>query len=322
MTATASMPAPEYFRSVPDDLVQPFQIESSALRGRLVRLGAAVETILSQHDYPEPVAVMLGEAITLASLLAGALKYEGVFTLQTKGDGPLHLLVADVTSAGALRGYAQFDRERLDRLVAEGGAAALHGSVPKLLGAGYIAFTVDQGEHTERYQGIVELQGGRLTDCAHHYFRQSEQIQAGIKLAVGRDPERGTWRAGGLMLQRLPTESGRHFVDELEEDRWRRAMVLMSSSTAGELLDPRLAPNDLLFRLFHEDGVRVYDAHDLAARCRCSRERIERVLRSLPVEDRADLAVDGAVRVTCEFCNAQHVFTPEEVASGLADATE
>jgi molecular chaperone Hsp33 len=99
-------------------------------------------------------------------------------------------------------------------------------------------------------------------------------------------------------------------------------MVLMSSSTAGELLDPRLAPNDLLFRLFHEDGVRVYDAHDLAARCRCSRERIERVLRSLPVEDRADLAVDGAVRVTCEFCNAQHVFTPEEVASGLADATE
>ncbi|MDB5406416.1 MAG: Hsp33 family molecular chaperone [Rhodospirillales bacterium] len=319
MTATTSADELGFLRSVPDDLVQPFQIESSALRGRLVRLGSAVDTILTQHDYPEPVAIMLGEAITLAAILAGALKYEGVFTLQTKGDGPLHLLVADVTSAGALRGYAQFDRDKLDRLIAESGAAALHGSVPKLLGAGYIAFTVDQGEHTERYQGIVELQGGRLADCAHHYFRQSEQIQAGIKLAVGRDPVAGTWRAGGLMLQRLPTESGRHFIDELEEDRWRRAMVLMSSSTVGELLDPCLAPNDLLFRLFHEDGVRVYDAHDLAARCRCSRERIERVLRSLPEEDRTDLAVDGEVRVTCEFCNAQHVFSPEEVAAGLTD---
>jgi molecular chaperone Hsp33 len=319
MTAAASTVAPGHPRSVPDNLVQPFQIESSALRGRLVRLGAALDTIVTQHNYPEPVAVMLGEAITLAAILAGALKYDGVFTLQTKGDGPLHLMVADVTSGGALRGYAQFDRDKLDRLIAEGGAAALHGSVPRLLGAGYIAFTVDQGEHTERYQGIVELQGGRLADCAHHYFRQSEQIQAGIKLAVGRDPVLGIWRAGGLMLQRLPTEPGRHFVDDLEEDRWRRAMVLMSSSTAGELLDPGLAPNDLLFRLFHEDGVRVYDAHDLAARCRCSRERIERVLRSLPEEDRTDLAIDGVVRVTCEFCNAQHVFAPEEVAAGLTE---
>jgi molecular chaperone Hsp33 len=319
MTAAATTIPPGYLPSVPDDLVQPFQIETSALRGRLVRLGAVVDTILTQHDYPEPVAVMLGEAITLAALLAGALKYEGVFTLQTKGDGPLHLLVADVTSAGALRGYAQFDRDKLDRAISENGAAALHGSVSKLLGGGYIAFTVDQGEHTERYQGIVELQGGRLADCAHHYFRQSEQIQAGIKLAVGRDPAGGTWRAGGLMLQRLPTEAGRHFVDELEEDRWRRAMVLMASATGGELLDAALAPNDLLFRLFHEDGVRVYDAHELAARCRCSRERIERVLRSLPEEDRTDLAVDGEVRVTCEFCNAQHVFAPEEVAAALTE---
>jgi molecular chaperone Hsp33 len=319
MTASASTVSSGHLHSVPDDLVQPFQIESSALRGRLVRLGAALDTILTQHDYPEPIAVMLGEAITLAALLAGALKYEGVFTLQTKGDGPLHLMVADVTSAGALRGYAQFDREKLDRLIVEGDAGALHGSVPRLLGAGYIAFTVDQGEHTERYQGIVELQGSSLTDCAHHYFRQSEQIQAGIKLAVGRDPTRGTWRAGGLMLQRLPTESGRHFVDELEEDRWRRAMVLMSSSTVGEMLDPDLAPNELLFRLFHEDGVRVYDAHDLAARCRCSRERVESVLRSLPEEDRTDLAVDGVIHVTCEFCNAQHVFAPEEIASGLTE---
>src|SRR5207237_2704445 len=139
-------------------------------------------------------------------LLAGALKYDGVFTLQTKGDGPLHLLVADVTSTGNLRGYAQFDAARLERAIAaqRAGGPALLGSVPRLLGAGYVAFTVDQGEHTDRYQGIVELQGASLAECAHHYFRQSEQLRAGIKLAVARDAGRA-WRAGGIMLQRLPT---------------------------------------------------------------------------------------------------------------------
>src|SRR5262249_10686585 len=146
-----------------------------------------------------------GEAITLAVLLAGALKYDGVFTLQTKGDGPVRLMVADVTTAGAVRGYAQFDAGKL----AAAGPGAL-GSVPRLLGAGYIASTVDPGEHTQRYQGIVELQGATLAECAHHYFRQSEQLQAGIKVAVGRVP--GTdgprWRAGGLMMQRIPPEGG------------------------------------------------------------------------------------------------------------------
>src|SRR6185437_16788416 len=137
----------------PDDLVQPFQIEPFALRGRLVRLGPAIDSILTRHAYPAPVAAMLGEAITLAVALAGALKYEGVFTLQTKGDGPIKMMVADVTTAGALRGYAQFDTAKLEA------ETAVNGSVPRLLGAGYLALTVDQGEHTERYQGIVELTG-------------------------------------------------------------------------------------------------------------------------------------------------------------------
>src|SRR5947209_13036623 len=179
-----------------DDLVQPFQIEATSLRGRLVRLGAVVDTILTRHAYPEPVATLLGEAIVVAVILAGALKYEGVFTLQTKGDGPVRLLVADVTSAGAVRGYAQYDAALLAK--AAGGKATA--SVPRLLGAGHIAFTVDQGEHTERYQGIVELQGATLAECAHHYFRQSEQLQAGIKTAIGREATSGAWRAGGIVL--------------------------------------------------------------------------------------------------------------------------
>jgi molecular chaperone Hsp33 len=297
----------------PDDLVQPFQIEASSLRGRLARLGPVVDTILTRHAYPDAVAAMLGEAIALAVVLAGALKYDGVFTLQTKGDGPLHLLVADVTSAGAVRGYAQYDEGRLQEVLSARRSGAAN-SVPRLLGAGYIAFTVDQGEHTERYQGIVELQGASLTECAHHYFRQSEQIQAGIKTAVGRDPVSKAWRAGGIMLQRLPSEGLDTFALEAQEDGWRRAMVLMSSSTSAELLDPTLAHNDLLFRLFHEDGVRVFDAHGLAARCRCSRERIERILRQLPPDDNAEIVKDEEIRVTCEFCNTQYAFARDEIA--------
>jgi molecular chaperone Hsp33 len=296
---------------LPDDLVQSFQIDRTALRGRLVRLGPLVDGILKQHDYPEPVAAMLGEAVALAVILAGMLKYDGVFTLQTKGDGPIRLLVADVTTAGDVRGYAQYDEAKLEKALTANGAP-----VPRLLGAGYIAFTVDQGDKTDRYQGIVELQGATLAECAHHYFRQSEQLQAGIKVAVGYDGE--TWRAGGIMLQRLPTEGGEATVAEAEaqEDGWRRAMIFMSSSRSDELLDARLAPNDLLFRLFHEDGVRVWAPHALAAKCRCSREKIERILVALPDEDLTDLALaDGSLEVTCEFCSKRYEFPEEEVAA-------
>jgi molecular chaperone Hsp33 len=297
-----------------DDLVQPFQIDPFRLRGRLVRLGPLLDEILTRHAYPEPVAVMLGEAIALAVALAGALKYDGVFTLQTKGDGPIRLLVADVTTAGAVRGYAQFDAAKLAKALAAGEVAH---SVPRLLGAGYLAFTVDQGEHAERYQGIVELQGASLADCTHHYFRQSEQVEAGLKVAVARVPDEGSgkssWRGGSLMIQRLPPE-GQAAAQEAAEDGWRRAMILMSSCTAQELVDPALAPEALLLRLFHEDGVRVYRRHELIAKCRCSRERVETVLRMLPPDELGTLTTeDGDVVVTCEFCSTRYRFDDAEV---------
>ena len=292
---------------VPDDLVQTFQIEPFALRGRLVRLGPAIDSILTEHAYPAPVATMLGEAIALAVALAGALKYDGVFTLQTKGDGPIKMMVADVTTAGALRGYAQFDEARLDA-----GPTTL-GSVPRLLGAGYLALTVDQGEHTERYQGIVELQGSTLAECVHHYFRQSEQVEAALKVAVARVPDESgikRWRAGALMIQRLPREAYT-LERETEDDAWRRAAIFMSSSTSAELIDPALAPERLLFRLFHEDGVRAYPPHPLMAKCRCSRERVENVLRALKPDEIADMKVDDKITVTCEFCSAVYDFDDE-----------
>jgi len=295
-----------------DDLVQPFQIDPFALRGRLVRLGPSVDRILSQHDYPEPVAAILGEAITLAVVLAGALKYDGIFTLQTKSDGPVRLIVADVSTEGAVRGYAQYDRDRLDRVPARG--AGLSPSVPDLIGKGYIAFTVDQGEHTERYQGIVELIGANLAECAQHYFRQSEQIQAGIKLSAARSGDNGGWRAGGLMLQRVPPEGGYTVIADDVEDGWRRAMVLMSSATPGELVARELSPHRLLFRLFHDEGVRVYPTHPIEARCRCSKERIGRILRSFPADDIEDMRKDEVITVTCEFCNTSYDFAGEDFA--------
>jgi molecular chaperone Hsp33 len=305
-------------RAIADDFVRPFQIERVGVRGRLVRCGPAIDAIIQRHRYPEPVAGLLGEAASLAALLAGALKYDGIFTLQTKGDGPVRLLVADVTSAGAVRAYAQFDAEAMGTFSA--GAR----SVPRLLGAGYLAFTVDQGEHTERYQGLVELQGANLADCAHHYFRQSEQIEAVLRVAAAQD-ETGQWRAGGIMLQRLPPEGGTGIESRLSiageeatevlDDGWRRVVALLGSCSSRELTDSGLDADALLYRLFHEEGVRVFPTQPILDRCRCSRERVEATLGSLPEDDLRHLEVDGKIAVTCEFCSREYVFSDAELSA-------
>ena len=281
------------------DFVRPFQIEALGIRGRAVRLSRATNEIIHKHAYPESVARLLAEMLTIAAALASALKYEGVFTLQTKSEGAVRLMVADVTSAGALRGYAQFDAEAVAALPSDA-------SLPQLLGGGYLAFTVDQGEDTDRYQGIVELTGTGLVECVQHYFRQSEQLQAGFMLAVER--HESIWHSGVIMLQRLPREDQASMV-EIDDESWRRAMLLLASCTPKELLDEGLSTDDLLYRLFHEDGVRVFNGQDLYAQCRCSRERVSSVLRSLPRDELVELETEGALEVTCEFCNSRYSFT-------------
>lgn len=308
MTEPSSVATP----SVLDDLVQPFQIEASALRGRMVRLGPALDEILTRHAYPDTVARFLAETATLAVLLASMLKYEGIFTLQAKGDGPMTLVVADVTSTGDIRAYAQFDAEAVDK-AAEDIAIA---PAPALLNKGYIAFTVDQGPNTDRYQGIVELSGKTLTDCVQHYFRQSEQIDTGITVAVDRDGEGGPWRAGGIMVQRLPEpQPGQKAVlSDGDEDGWRRAMALLASATADEMLDPALKAGDLLYRLFNEDGVRAWAPHGLRFGCRCSRQKVTDMLSRLPRDEVAGLKTeDGQVEVTCQFCSTAYRFSDADL---------
>jgi len=295
----------------PDDVVQPFRIESSGLRGRLVRLGPSIHKILTQHAYPAVVRQALGEAIALTAALARSLKFEGVMSVQIKGDGASRTLGADVTSAGAMRGYASFDEARLPAAPVYGAAAQIAG----LYGKGYLAITVDQGADTERYQGIVDLSGRTLAEAAAHYFEQSEQLRTSLKLACAESD--GIWRAGALMLQRVPEDGGFEpappGVEEDEDEDWTRARLLMETARGRELLDPRVSGDDLLFRLFHEDGARVFTPQRLAPGCRCSAERVTTILRSLTREELADMTVDNRITATCEFCGTLYAFTEAEL---------
>ena len=298
------------------DFVRPFLLEIPGLLGRLVRLGPVVDTVLTRHDYPEPVARLLGEFLALAGTLSSLLKYDGSFTLQTKGDGPVRLMVADVTPEGELRGYAEVDRAQLETLLsAEAGDDSP--GLALFLGKGYMAFTVDLAPDGERYQGIVELTGESLADCVNHYFRQSEQLKTAFKLVAGR--RAGAWRAAALFLQQMP-EAGGTWAPGLsdepqdmvlgsgEEDDWRRALAFMASCSDEELLSETLPADDLLYRLFHEERVRVYRVRPLSLGCRCSRTRLETILRSLPHDEVRDMRVDGEVVMTCQFCNVDFRF--------------
>jgi molecular chaperone Hsp33 len=306
-----------------DDLVLPFQLGSGGdgearLTGRLSRLGPVVDDVLGRHDYPEPVAALLGQAIALSATLAAALKFDGIFTFQAQGDGPVSLLLADIQTLDGgeryvVRGYANHDPE----------AVAGRTGARELLGKGYLALTVDQGPHTDRYQGMVELVGDTLAECAQHYFRQSQQMDAAIMVSAGRsgDGPPAPWRAGAMMVQRIADDPNQHLPPDDEADTWRRVMLLMATGTDAEMLDPALPADRYLFRLFHEEGVRVTPARPVTRGCRCSADRVFNVLEQLPREDLYDLADDGWLVVTCEFCNETYRFTPKEVEA-RAGATD
>jgi molecular chaperone Hsp33 len=256
--------------------------------------------------------------MVLCATLATSLKYDGIFTLQITGDGPIKLLVTDLTSDGALRGYAQFDSWKLAIALGSGNEDAPDGYVPKLFGQGRLTFTVDQGQHTERYQGVVPLEGATLADCAHTYFRQSEQLPTGIKITARRDDtsDGHRWRAASLMVQQMPEfDAGRVDIDaEQREDDWRKAVILMASATEKEMLDPALPGTTLLHRLFHQEQPRVFERRAFAARCRCSRERIDRVLRGIRREELGDLRdKTGRVAVKCEFCSTEYAYDDNDL---------
>lgn len=284
------------------------------MRGRIVRLGSALDSILDRHAYPEPVAHLVAEALVLVATMATSLKFEGIFSLQAKGDGPVSTLVADYRTPGHLRGYASFDAAQLEGLeLGPGGTAGL---VPLLLGKGYLAFTIDpKSDDFERYQGIVDLSGSSLADAAHAYFAQSEQLNAKVVLAAAHrkgGDGRKAWRGGGVMLQQLPLEPG-GLSQEERASAWEKVQALLGTAKADELTDPTLGQNELLYRLFHEDGVRVFETAPLKDQCTCSPDKVKGILSTFSADEIESMAVNGTIIVTCQFCSANYRFPAEAV---------
>lgn len=294
-----------------DDLILPFAIEGAPVRGRLARLGAAVDEILTRHDYPEAVANLLGEACALAALVGSNLKFEGRLIVQAQGDGPVAYVVADYDSNGGLRGYCRYDADRV-ATVSQGFARP---GAKTLLGQGVFIMTLDQGPDTERHQGVTPIEGETFALCAERYFAQSEQTPTRVRLAVGQ-ADRGVgalWRAGGMLIQAVASDDARGDTEEA----WTRAQAYFETIGEDELIDPLLSGEQLLFRLFHEDGARVFDAKPLSAFCRCSVDRIKGILAQFPAEERADMVeADGKIRVTCEYCARVYAVAPDGIDVG------
>jgi molecular chaperone Hsp33 len=291
-----------------DDIVAPFSLDNAPARGRIARLGAgALDPILHRHDYPRPVAMLLGEALTLAALVGSLLKKDGRLVIQAQGEGLVPLLVAE-HMGGGLRGYARLAEGAGEQL------AGAHRMAPAtLLGAGSLVLTLDLGDNTTPFQGVVPLEGETLAQCAESYFRVSEQTDTGIRLAVGEvmsgdGPAR--WHAGGVLMQRLASDQAR---GDTEED-WRRATILFGTLTDEELIDPALPADRLLYRLFHEEGVRMAKASPLEDRCTCSEERLTGVMRQFPPHELHDLIEpDGFLHARCQFCARRYLIEPAKV---------
>lgn len=291
-----------------DDLVAPFQIESQPVRGRIVRLGEAANDILNRHAYPEAVANLLGEACALAALVGASLKFDGRLIVQAQGDGPVAYVVVDYDTSGSMRGYCRFDEER----VAEACKGFSRPGAKTLLGDGVFIMTIDQGSDMERYQGVTPIEGETLALCAERYFAQSEQTPTRVLLATAqvRDSGPDRWRAGGIILQNIAGDAARGSTD----DAWDTVQALFGTLGEDELVDPTISPSTLLYRLFHEEGVRMFEPKPIRAFCRCSQERIISVLGSFPAEEREGMVEDdGQIRVTCEYCSRVYEIEPEAI---------
>lgn len=311
------------------DAVIPFQVEPLDLRGRAVQMGPALDAMLSRHDYPVPVARLLAEAVVLTVLLGTSLKFEGKFIIQTRTDGPVPMLVTEFSTPHSIRAYASFDAEAVEEIDADSPAA--------LLGKGILAMTIDQGPNTQRYQGIVQLDGTDFEDVARQYFRQSEQIPTEVRLAVAQTATkradgtvRNGWSGGGILTQFLPDSTERMRLRDLpggdgtqddsfdEDDAWNESCALMETIEDIELTDPEIASERLLLRLFNQHGVRVYPSVAIRDECRCSRERVRNVLEGFTAEQVADSIEDGEIVVTCEFCSTRYAFDPADFADNEA----
>lgn len=296
-----------------DNNVTIFQLDNSPVRGRAVHLGDALDKALRKPDgsdrYPDEIARMLGEAMMIGAIVARALKFKGRLIVQCHGtnEGAISLLMADCNTDGHIRGYARWNEEQLKEIRLDNrnpGAMAL-------LGGGTFSMTIDQGADMDQYQGLAAIEGDSLAECAEHFFLQSEQIPTRIKLACGQAQLPGkkpTWRGGGMMIQRIAADETRGNT----EDDWETAIALFETLSDDELIDPDVSQDTLLYRLFHEGGVRVVEKGEVLAKCACSETRLRNTLKSFDPEAMNDMAEDGVITADCQFCDREYRFQLSE----------
>ena len=310
-----------------DDTVLPFQLDRTDTRGRVARLDGVLQNVLSQHDYPPLIEALVAEATLLTALIGQTIKLRWKLSLQVRGDGPVRMIATDYygpSKEGAparIRAYASYDAEKLDA------DADAFGQI----GAGYFAILIDQGEGNVPYQGITPIAGGSLAACAETYFAQSEQLPTRFALSFGQTQLPGQelhWRAGGVMLQQMPQASpfaageggsgdgglleARDVLDDDGAEDWNHVNILLDSAEEIELIGPSVQPTDLLFRLFHDDGPRVFDAQPVQFGCTCSADRVRQTMSIYSAKDIAHMTTDeGIVTADCQFCSAHYEFDPK-----------
>ena len=320
------MAASEARLSLPaDDCVIAFRTDVSAVQGRLVRLGSVSQTIIAPHNLPIEAAALLGEALVLAALAGSVLQDTGNIAVQTKTDGLVSVLYADCEAPGQLRGYARADTGSLNAL-SEAGETP---SRTRLIGQGHLAFTFDIGNSADRYQGVIAFEGASLADGAASYFEQREALPTFVRATAAQHydaskPDNAAglkWRCGGLMIQypdgRL---DGDESASNAADDPWQRVRMLTATIEDHELLDPNLTAEQLLLRLYHEEGIIIERVTPLKTYCKCSREKISNVLASFSDDDVKDMADDsGQITVTCEFCAKSYAFAADSIAQPNTD---
>lgn len=295
------------------DSCTSFFIENGVYQGRLIRLNQVVNTLLGKHCYPRPVAAVVAESTVLGALLASQLKYDGLFTLQIQSNGVITLVVVDITSEGKIRACARYDLAHLEHSQELRKTSGEIEATPHLLGGGHLAFTVDQGPDTELYQGVVDLQGKNLTECALRYFKQSEQIDTALKLFLkAPEGESASWLAAGIMLQKLPAK-GSELSAEEQAEVWNEAKVFMESLNDNEVFDAGLSSEEILNRLFHGNKLQISNRRDYSFGCRCSREKLLSTLQTFSEGDIDAMVEDNKISATCNFCSEKYTFAPGEV---------
>ena len=284
-----------------DNHIIPFQLGGNRVRGSIVRLGTAVSDIIKRHKYPQNIESLLADTLTITACLGSRMKHDGVFTIQAKGTGEVHTLFSDVTNNGFLRGYVGFNTD----------LSIQDKDLISLMVSGHITFTLDQGKYSKRYQGIVALEDKSISKSAELYFNNSEQLETKFVVFNNYDSE-GSFKkklfpSGLIMLQKMPNKTD---MDE-EENRevWENSLNFLSTLKKEECLSVSLTSRDILFRLFNEVGVTVYDEIVIQDKCRCSKEKVELAIKNLNKDELNEIADEkGNIKVICEFCKMERSF--------------